>query len=62
MRCDSKNWAVKGMGEPDPSLPKGRLCNLAKDRGEMDNLYEDHPEIVRWLINLLIEYRAHRRS
>jgi len=51
-------WAVKGMGEPDPSLPPGQLYNLAKDRGQAENLYRDHPEIVQRLTNVLIEYRA----
>jgi len=55
-------WKVKGMGEPDPSLPKGQLYNLAKDRGEAQNLYEDHPDIVQRLTKVLIEYRAHGRS
>jgi arylsulfatase A-like enzyme len=55
-------WAVKGMGEPDPSLPKGQLYNLAKDRGEAENLYEDRPEIVQRLTNVLIEYRTRGRS
>lgn len=55
-------WKVKGMGEPDPSLPPGQLYNLAKDRDEAENLYEDHPDIVQRLTKLLIEYRAHGRS
>ncbi len=55
-------WAVKGMGEPDPSLPRGQLYNLAKDRGQAINVYKDHPEIVQRLTGLLIEYRAHGRS
>ncbi len=55
-------WKVKGMGEPDPSLPPGQLYNLAKDRDEAENLYEDHPEIVQRLTALLIEYRAQGRS
>jgi arylsulfatase A len=55
-------WKVKGMGEPDPSLPPGQLYNLAKDRGEVENLYEDHPDIVERLTKVLIEYRARGRS
>ncbi len=58
----TSGWKVKGMGEPDPSLPPGQLYNLSKDRGEADNLYKDHPEIVQRLTKLLIEYRAHGRS
>lgn len=55
-------WKVKGMGQPDPSLPKGQLYNLAKDLVEADNLYEDHPDIVNRLTNILIDFRAHGRS
>lgn len=55
-------WAMKGMGGPDPSLPPGQLYNLAKDRGEAENVYRDHPEIVQRLTNLLMDYRAHGRS
>ena len=55
-------WAVKGMGEPDPSLPPGQLYNLAKDRSQVENLYKDHPEIVKRLTNVLVDYRARGRS
>jgi arylsulfatase A-like enzyme len=55
-------WAVKGMGEPDPSLPPGQLYNLAKDRGQAENLYRDHPDIVKRLTDLVIDYRARGRS
>jgi arylsulfatase A-like enzyme len=55
-------WAMKGLGEADPSLPPGQLYNLSRDRGQTDNLYHDHPEIVQRLTNLLVEYRARGRS
>ena len=55
-------WAVKGMGEPDPSLPRGQLYNLAKDRGQAVNVYKDHPEIVQRLTDVLVDYRARGRS
>lgn len=55
-------WAVKGMGEPDPSLPPGQLYNLATDRGQAINVYNDHPEIVQRLTDVVIEYRARGRS
>jgi arylsulfatase A-like enzyme len=55
-------WKVKGLGEPDPSLPPGQLYNLAKDRGESENLYKDHPDVVQRLTKVLIEYRAQGRS
>jgi len=55
-------WKVKGMGEPDPNLPKGQLYNLAKDRVQAQNLFGDHPDIVQRLTNILIDYRARGRS
>jgi arylsulfatase A len=55
-------WKVKGMGEPDPSLPRGQLYNLAKDRDQAENVYGNHPEIVQRLTDVLIEYRAKGRS
>ena len=55
-------WMVKGMGEPDPNLPPGQLYNLAKDRGEAENVYGNHPEIVQRLTDVLIDYRARGRS
>ena len=54
-------WKMKGMG-PDPSLPAGQLYNLASDRGQAENLYQDQPQIVQRLTDLLIEYRARGRS
>ncbi len=54
-------WAMKGMG-PDPSLPRGQLYNLAADRGQAENVYAEHPEIVRRLSELLMTYRARGRS
>jgi arylsulfatase A-like enzyme len=55
-------WKVKGMGEPDPSLPRGQLYNLAKDRGQAVNVYTDHPDIVQRLTDVLVDYRARGRS
>jgi arylsulfatase A-like enzyme len=54
-------WKMKGMAA-DPSLPPGQLYNLASDRGQAENVYTQHPEIVQRLTELLIEYRAHGRS
>ena len=54
-------WAMKGMA-PDPSLPPGQLYNLAADRRQANNVYSDHPEIVRRLSELLMAYRARGRS
>ena len=55
-------WKMKGMGEPDPGLPKGQLYNLADDRVQADNVFEQHPDIVQRLTNILIDYRARGRS
>ena len=40
----------------------GQLYNLAKDPGEKNDLYSQHPEIVRRLIELLIDQRDTGRS
>ena len=57
----TSGWKMKGMG-PDPSLPRGQLYNLAKDRGETDNLYNDYPAIVKRLTDFLVDYRTRGRS
>ncbi|MES2393998.1 MAG: arylsulfatase [Acidobacteriota bacterium] len=54
-------WARQGC-MADPKLPRGQLYNLETDHRESKNVYEDHPEIVERLTNILIEYRAHGRS
>lgn len=54
-------WAMKGMA-PDPNLPPGQLYNLATDRGQEKNVYRDHPEVVKRLTDILIDYRARGRS
>lgn len=55
-------WKMAGLGEPDRSLPPGQLYNLAKDIGQSENVYMNHPEVVERLTNLLIDYRARGRS
>lgn len=50
-------WALKGMA-PDPSLPRGQLYNLANDPGQANNVYNNHPEVVKRLSDLLMSYRA----
>ena len=54
-------WAMKGMG-PEPGLPPGQLYNLTRDRGQAVNVYQEHPEIVKRLTDLLIDYRSRGRS
>ena len=39
--------------KPVPGGPQGQLYNLAEDPGEKNNLWLDHPEIVRQLTKLL---------
>lgn len=48
--------------EPTPGGPLGQLYNLAKDPGEMTNLYAQHPEIVERLTSLLERYRREGSS
>jgi hypothetical protein len=54
-------WAMKGM-MPDPNLPPGQLYNLATDRGQERNVYKEHPDVVKRLTGILIDYRARGRS
>jgi arylsulfatase A-like enzyme len=54
-------WKMQGMG-PDPGLPAGQLYNLATDRGQSENLYQQYPQIVQRLTDLLIDYRVRGRS
>jgi arylsulfatase A-like enzyme len=55
-------WKMADLGRPDPSLPPGQLYNLAKDRGQAENVYGNHPEVVKRLTDLVIDYRARGRS
>ena len=47
---------------PKPGGPQGQLYNLADDPGERNNVYTEHPEIVRRLTELLERYRREGRS
>jgi arylsulfatase A-like enzyme len=57
---------VRGVGDGPPSkdtaLPPGQLYNIEQDFGEVNNLYEQHPEIVKRLTALLDRYLAEGRS
>ncbi len=55
-------WKVTAMGAPDPSLPPGQLYNLRTDRDQAENVYDNHPEIVQRLTDILIGYRVVGRS
>jgi arylsulfatase A-like enzyme len=63
------NWKLEeGLGsggfsdpktaDPQPGGPKGQLYNLANDPGELHNLYQEHPEIVGRLTQLLDKYES----
>ena len=45
--------AGKPMPEPQPGDPPAQLYDLEEDIGERDNLYDQHPEIVRRLEEML---------
>ncbi len=50
----SGGWYSKPeRADPMPGGPRGQLFNLAIDPYEMDNVYQEHPEIVARLTNLL---------
>ena len=46
----------------DPEIPAGQLYHLGRDIGESTNLYEEHPNRVRALTELLSSYRETGRS
>jgi arylsulfatase A len=49
-------------GEPKEDDPKGQLYNLDEDLSEENNLWREHPEIVKRLSDLLEKYRKDGRS
>jgi arylsulfatase A len=60
----SGGWSSKPeRADPMPSGPKGQLYNLAVDPYEMDNVYQEHPEVVARLSNLIetIQNQGHSR-
>jgi arylsulfatase A-like enzyme len=46
----------------DPGKPAGQLYNLSRDLGESVNEYDQHPEIVEYLLSLLEQYKRTSRS
>ena len=56
-------WGMKQYALPEraPDAP-GQLYDLTKDPGETNNLYNDHPEIVKALKEKLDEYKSSGRS
>ena len=54
--------AGKPMPEPRPGDPPGQLYDLDEDVGERNNLYSQHPEIVRRLQDLLQAIKDEERG
>ncbi|MFB3040310.1 MAG: arylsulfatase, partial [Candidatus Poribacteria bacterium] len=48
--------------EPVPDGPEGQLYHLHDDPSETNNLYLEHPEIVKQLMELLNACRTQGRS
>jgi len=48
--------------QPGPGEPAGQLYNLDQDPAEETNLYQDRPEVVRQLTDLLHKYQREGRS
>lgn len=48
--------------KPEPDGPQGQLYNLAEDLGEQNNLWKEHPEIVKRLAGVLAKYKREGRS
>ena len=44
---------------PEVGEPEGQLYDLAADPAETTNLYDDHPEVVARLTDLLAQYKRH---
>jgi arylsulfatase A-like enzyme len=57
----NKNLKALVLPEKAPDAP-GQLYNLAKDPGEKNNLYHQHPEIVKELKAKLEEFKTSGRS
>ncbi len=57
----SGGWSSKGM-EFTPEDPPGQLYNMAEDYSETTNLYDERPDIVKRLTDLLEKYRREGRS
>ncbi len=43
-------------------LPQLQLYDLSNDIGETNNVYQEHPEVVEKLLNLLKKYKNEERS
>ena len=57
----SGGWPPPRDSGPKPGSP-GQLYNIAKDPGEQNNLWDQHPEMVERLTALLGGYKESGRS
>ncbi|MFO7947759.1 MAG: arylsulfatase [Armatimonadota bacterium] len=48
--------------EPGPGEPEGQLYHLGRDLAETKNLYDRHPEIAKYLEDILERYKKSGRS
>ena len=58
----SGGFSPPGNVDPAPGGPKGQLYDLAKDPGELNNLYQKRPDIVDSLSTLLEKYKVQGRT
>ena len=57
----SGGWVKPGGEKPVPGTP-GQLYDLAEDPYEQNDLWDQHPEVVRRLSQLLEQYKKQGRS
>ncbi len=48
--------------DPKPNGPQGQLYNMRQDLGETNNVWSEHPDIVKRLTDLLKKYQREDRS
>jgi arylsulfatase A-like enzyme len=58
----NRRYSKQKIDESEPKEKKGELYNLKEDPSEQKNLYDERPELVRHLSELMEKYRRHGRS
>ena len=58
----SGGWTQPAVAEPKDGGPAGQLYDLSKDPGETTNLWQERPDVVRQLTQLLEKYQQENRS
>jgi len=58
----SGGWSYPRPGKDEAGLPKVQLFDIYNDPGERNNLYQQHPEIVKELTDLLDRYISEGNS